>query len=362
MASVLLLPLFPTYKAVVIISRFLTGVAQSLFFVYFPVWIDLHGDTNKTLWLSYVQLTSVSGYIIGYVFTAVATGLSKTISFMDWKFSYYFMVVCLGIMCYLLERFEKQLFQIKKRSNSEISLNSSQQLSKPSVFSLALKNFQNISYMLSMLTVCALFFVLNAIQFWFADYMERVHKMNSDEAKVVFIFVSLTAPTLGLFIGGRLCQSIGGYEGPNSTKYCLILSIITCCVSLPIPYIQSANIVVACNWLWLFLGGALLPTISGMMISRLKPSQKNIGSSMSQFFINLLGYIPAPILYGMASEYDPNKTGKFGMKLLVTYQLQSIVLMIALNIYESRGKSQKSIGPKSDLQDVTTSMIITGSS
>jgi hypothetical protein len=33
--------------------------------------------------------------------------------------------------------------------------------------------------------------------------------------------------------------------------------------------------------MWLFLGGALLPNISGMMISRLKPRQKNLGSSLA---------------------------------------------------------------------------------
>ncbi len=61
--------------------------------------------------------------------------------------------------------------------------------------------------------------------------------MNAEEAKFTYIFVSLTAPTLGLFIGGRFCQSIGGYDGPHGAKYCLILTILSCLVSLPIPYI-----------------------------------------------------------------------------------------------------------------------------
>lgn len=91
--------------------------------------------------------------------------------------------------------------------------------------------------------------------------------MNPEEAKFTYIFVSLSAPTLGLYIGGKICQSIGGYDGPNSAKYCLILSILTCFVSIPIPYINSSQIIVISSWLWLFLGGALLPTLAGMMLS-----------------------------------------------------------------------------------------------
>lgn len=67
--------------------------------------------------------------------------------------------------------------------------------------------------------------------------MIHVHKMNPHEAKITYIFVSITGPTLGLFIGGRVIQSIGGYEGPNSAKFSLVLSIFVCAVSFPIPYL-----------------------------------------------------------------------------------------------------------------------------
>lgn len=209
-----------------------------------------------------------------------------------------------------------------------------------------------------MLTVSALFFVLTAIQYWFAEYMITVHRMDPEEAKLTFIFVSVTAPTLGLFIGGRVCHSIGGYEGPNSSKYCLILTTITCCISLPIPYLRSSNVVVICNWMWLFLGGALLPTIAGIMISRLKPQHKNIGSSIAQFCQNLLGYIPAPILYGLANEMDPKHTGSLGMRLLVIYQLQAVLLMIAFIVYEGVHDKNHIINVVKELKDINKCIVV----
>jgi MFS family permease len=114
MAALILTPLFASYKSIVIVSRLFTGIGQSLFFVFFPVWIDLHGEDQKSLWLSYIQLTSLSGYIFGFVFTAVVSGMKKNIPFVDWRFSFYFLVVSLGLMFSYLRKFDEKIFAINK--------------------------------------------------------------------------------------------------------------------------------------------------------------------------------------------------------------------------------------------------------
>ena len=62
-----------------------------------------------------------------------------------------------------------------------------------------------------MMSLTSLFFVVNGMQFWVSDYFRNV----------LFVFkaymaVSLSAPILGVAIGGTLLHYSGGYEGENA--------------------------------------------------------------------------------------------------------------------------------------------------
>ena len=41
--------------------------------IYFPVWVDLYGEDNKTLWLTFLQVAVPLGVFLGYVVTALFT-------------------------------------------------------------------------------------------------------------------------------------------------------------------------------------------------------------------------------------------------------------------------------------------------
>lgn len=60
------------------VSRFLTGACQVFLLVYYPVWIDKFGYSQKTLWLTLLQIGVPLGIFCGYGMTSVvlATGAS----------------------------------------------------------------------------------------------------------------------------------------------------------------------------------------------------------------------------------------------------------------------------------------------
>lgn len=63
------------------INRFVTGFIQSLISIYIPIWIDQFAQsTKKTLCMTFFQLSSVSGLIIGFLLTILIKSLFNYVS------------------------------------------------------------------------------------------------------------------------------------------------------------------------------------------------------------------------------------------------------------------------------------------
>lgn len=67
-----------------------------------------------------------------------------------------------------------------------------------------------------------------------------------------------------------------------------------------------------------------------MQISNVPPSAKTTANSLANFGYNLLGYLPAPYIYGLV--YDNTGGGKsiWGMFALECSGILAVLLMIAL--------------------------------
>lgn len=108
-----------------------------------------------------------------------------------------------------------------------------------------------------MLTLCSLYFIITAIQFWISDYMINYMGMDKNKVFILFVIISTTAPTAGLILGGKVSEMIGGYTGPHAIKYCLINSFIASVFGIPIPYMSTTWIIVLLFWMMLFFGAAM---------------------------------------------------------------------------------------------------------
>ena len=66
------------------------------------------------------------------------------------------------------------------------------------------------------LCISSLYFIVTGIQFWVSDYMLT---MIINDKSIVFpgyVICTITAPTLGVLVGGLLSHKVGGYKSPNA--------------------------------------------------------------------------------------------------------------------------------------------------
>lgn len=78
--------------------------------------------------------------------------------------------------------------------------------------------------------------------------------------------------------------------------------ICVICVALPIPFVNSNVAVLTLLWLVLFMGAAILPGLSGILLNTVDFELRTQAASISNIFYNLCGMLPAPFVYGIIAD------------------------------------------------------------
>ena len=105
-------------------SRFLTGFFQVFISIYWPVWTDLYGQTEKrkAAWMSAFLAASPIGVLFGYVLT------TQLIIYYSWQYAFYVQAVAVGCALLLIIIVPGRYFSLKKRNTSvedgDLELNS----------------------------------------------------------------------------------------------------------------------------------------------------------------------------------------------------------------------------------------------
>ena len=148
-----------------------------------------------------------------------------------------------------------------------------------------------------MLAISALFFVVTGIQFWASDYLINVLEVPIGYVFPTYAITTATGPVLGAIFGGIVSHKLGGYRTFSTLVFCLIMGLVGCTAAVPAPFTSSFPIFIGLLWIVLFAGGAVMPLITGQMISSVK--KKFTANSIASLANNLLGYFPAPFVYGV---------------------------------------------------------------
>jgi hypothetical protein len=106
-------------------------------------------------------------------------------------------------------------------------------------------------YMLTTLAVTTLLFISTAIVFWTSDYLEKVLLVPAEKILIVFIITCITAPSLGIVIGGCIVQKLGGYQSKHSILVCFIFALLAWVLAIPIYFVDFTGFAF-CLWLILF--------------------------------------------------------------------------------------------------------------
>eukprot|EP01017_Pseudomicrothorax_dubius_P033629 TRINITY_DN4519_c0_g4_i2.p1 TRINITY_DN4519_c0_g4~~TRINITY_DN4519_c0_g4_i2.p1 ORF type:complete len:516 (-),score=96.62 TRINITY_DN4519_c0_g4_i2:149-1696(-) len=398
--NILALIIFPITRNILLLtlSRLIVGFCQVFLVIYFPVWVDRFGGDKKTMWLMYLQLGVPLGVVLGYIMTAVF------LSWGFWKGSFYTQLVLL-IPCliailafenkYLSTRDEDMgVLQMKQESldhNSEflISMSARSSMVFPTreledlivetdekrdrqastriededddLGNTKLSYFNNLRilwnkkiFVYSMLSISALYFVVTGIQFWISDYFRTELNVSKDTVYLCFSLTSITAPTSGVIFGGVVVSRYGGYTSKYALKICLVFGIIACIFSLPFPMVSNFPLAIVMLWIVFFFGGALMPPATGIMISSIPKPIRAFGSSTAQIFQNLLGYLPAPLVYGMVTKMT--RSARTGMAVLMFWSTWGVVgLLLAVRHQDSRLREIKRKNIK-DIKNVTSNV------
>lgn len=73
--------------------------------------------------------------------------------------------------------------------------------------------------------------------------------------------------------------------------------------AIPIPFITNYWLFVGLLWFLLFFGGYMMPSLSGIMLESIDSNFKATGNSVANLSYNMLGFLPAPSVYGFVNDY-----------------------------------------------------------
>ena len=134
-----------------------------------------------------------------------------------------------------------------------------------------------------------------------------VFGIGEPEANYFFSFTCSTAPFLGVTIGGLVFSAMGGYNKPRAWGLVALISILTVASALPIPFLCNKWLVYVLFWFTLFFGSIILATMTGMMLNSNPIPLRATANGVAVFTYNILGYLPAPAMYGWVSEWYVEK-------------------------------------------------------
>jgi len=159
--------------------------------------------------------------------------------------------------------------------------------------------------------------------------LKEVLNVSDEVVNIYFTVTCFSGPVSGVVCGGVVTTRLGGYNTMKSFKVIRIVGVLAVCCALPIPFLPSFPYVAVFFWLLLFFGGSILPSLTGIMISSVGDYQKAQANSIANACYTLVGYLPAPLIYGMISTFMRDRTSKVPMACL----LYSTILTVGLAFF-----------------------------
>lgn len=172
-------------------------------------------------------------------------------------------------------------------------------------------------YSFLVIALSALYFVVTGVQFWATAFMIRTLPGESHLViMTLFVITSATAPVLGVFFGGWVIDRLGGYAaGPAQRARALraISAMGTGAAAAGLATTVWLNLVwiVACIWLLLFLGGAVVPPCTGIFLNASPHDLRAYASSLSVTLFNILGYALSPLVSGWVRGHTHSELAGF---------------------------------------------------
>lgn len=192
------------------------------------------------------------------------------------------------------------------------------------------------------LALCSLFFIVTGVQYYGSLFLELQFAASEFQVRLLFIATASTAPLLGVVVGGRWFDSMGGYRLQQGSQQQIwsqrsrTLKSLSCLGAFGslcggvVCLAQTVTVAVSGIWLLLFFGAACLPAAVGLLMSSVPSRSRTRASSFAIVAFNLLGYFAAPTVTGLAMQFTSFATG---FKLMILLSLAPVLLLICAYRY-----------------------------
>jgi MFS family permease len=149
--------------------------------------------------------------------------------------------------------------------------------------------WQSSLYIWLTLALCSLYYVVTGTQFWITEYAnaQPPEGLGVDPTVVLwsFAFTSVTAPVIGVFLGGWVIDQQGGYKDEvyPTLRTCLYFAIGAAVSAVPAAQATDFKVVMGALWLILFFGGCIISPATGVCINAVHADLRSFSSAMSMF-------------------------------------------------------------------------------
>lgn len=187
---------------------------------------------------------------------------------------------------------------------------------------------QNGPFVYLTLAISTLYFAISGIQYWATYYFEHALGIEPEWANIYFGVVALTSPVLGAIAGGIIISWFGGYYSPFALPFCCIIGAVAIFSGWLVPHVYDYHVTIVLMWILLFVGAIVLPICTGVCFTKVEPELRPAAQSIANLSYNLLGYFPAPMVYGFVEWLHNKEDSGWGMGAImytITFMFPFIV-------------------------------------
>lgn len=220
------------------------------------------------------------------------------------------------------------------------------------------------TYASLLLALVSLYFITAGLQFYSTAYFIVGLGMNPHAAYFDVGLTLATAPACGVAAGGTFVELVlGGYRGRKrlaALRRCAYLSMLVtgaAFIALVNP-VNQPTAVAACLWVLTFLATAMLPALSGLLVSVVPRELRAASGQSTGLFVNLFGNSLSVVAIGYAmnlfhdeASCDAQCTHVVGFRLLMVWAIWPLVLVSLAALEEIRRRDREIRAQEQEVAD-----------
>ena len=326
---------FAPLYIIIMACRCISGFSQVYYTIYLPVWCDQYGTKSQnTIMIMFIQIGLPVGIVLGYGLAMLFNG--------QWQLCFLIQsLICFGLALFIfsfpLVYFSKDLILVEGSEN-ELHVNPNMK-QESSILSNLKEILSEMVFLFTGLSNSVVFFGMAVVQYWVDSYMENVLHADSGERFIIFASVCVTSPPFGMLLGGLLGNYVGGYQNKKAIVLCAMFSILSCVFALLVGLFNNIIMFAVLMWLYFFLICGMTPLETGIIIDALPERLRGDGFSVMNFFLNILGNLPAASAYGIIYEKTKKTNPRMAMIITMSYNLVGFIFVMLGMVFRFKKKS-----------------------